>query len=190
MEKGITTMYQGIRFRSRLEAKWAAFFDQLRWRWEYEPRDFNGWIPDFALLGKDAITCVEVKPIIKFPQEVADKIDASGCKEEVLIVGLTPLMPGIEGIGTGHLGWLRDTKPVGWGCGWGEASFIRCNRKEGDRWIWGTSGPIGFCHAIHSYRDRISGEASGDHHIGQLLWEEIPPLWSEACNQAQWRAPA
>lgn len=38
----IPTKYNGINFRSRLEAKWAAFFDLLEWNWEYEPCDFNG----------------------------------------------------------------------------------------------------------------------------------------------------
>ena len=44
----IPTKYNGINFRSRLEARWAAFFDQLKWEWEYEPIDLNGWIPDFT----------------------------------------------------------------------------------------------------------------------------------------------
>ena len=34
---GIPTLYNGIQFRSRLEAKWAAFFDLLGWEYEYEP---------------------------------------------------------------------------------------------------------------------------------------------------------
>jgi hypothetical protein len=43
------TEYNGVRFRSRLEARWAAFFDILGWRWDYEPYDFHGWVPDFQL---------------------------------------------------------------------------------------------------------------------------------------------
>lgn len=45
----IPTMYNGVQFRSRLEARWAAFFDLCGWRWEYEPFDLNGWIPDFIV---------------------------------------------------------------------------------------------------------------------------------------------
>lgn len=45
----IPTLYEGVRFRSRLEARWAAFFDLMGWKWEYEPIDFNGWIPDFKV---------------------------------------------------------------------------------------------------------------------------------------------
>lgn len=36
-------------FRSRLEARWAAFFDLAGWKWEYEPIDLNGWTPDFRI---------------------------------------------------------------------------------------------------------------------------------------------
>jgi hypothetical protein len=45
----IPTTYNGVQFRSRLEAKWAAFFDLLGWRWHYEPLDLDGWIPDFLI---------------------------------------------------------------------------------------------------------------------------------------------
>lgn len=52
--KAIETVYQGYRFRSRLEARWAVFFDALGLRWEYEPEGFDlgeaGWyLPDFWL---------------------------------------------------------------------------------------------------------------------------------------------
>jgi hypothetical protein len=47
--KAIQTKYRGVVFRSRLEAKWAAFFDLLKWRWTYEPCDLAGWSPDFLL---------------------------------------------------------------------------------------------------------------------------------------------
>jgi len=45
------TVYNGVQFRSRLEAKWAAFFDELRWRWAYEPVDLGEWSPDFIISG-------------------------------------------------------------------------------------------------------------------------------------------
>jgi hypothetical protein len=43
------TLYKGQTFRSRLEEKWAAFFDILEWEWVYEPFDLGGWSPDFAI---------------------------------------------------------------------------------------------------------------------------------------------
>ena len=56
MIKAIQTEYKGYRFRSRLEARWAVFFDACNLRWEYEPEGFelpNGqfYLPDFLLHG-------------------------------------------------------------------------------------------------------------------------------------------
>jgi hypothetical protein len=51
--KAIETVYSGYRFRSRLEARWAVFFDALGIRWEYEKEgyDLDGlyYLPDFWL---------------------------------------------------------------------------------------------------------------------------------------------
>ena len=52
--KIIETSYKGYKFRSRLEARWAVFFDTCGVKWEYEPEGFdlgNGiwYLPDFLL---------------------------------------------------------------------------------------------------------------------------------------------
>lgn len=52
--KAIETRYAGCHFRSRLEARWAVFFDHLGIQWEYEPQGFAGqydthYLPDFHL---------------------------------------------------------------------------------------------------------------------------------------------
>ena len=52
--KAIETIYKGYRFRSRLEARWAVFFDAIRAEWEYEPEGFvlndgSKYLPDFLL---------------------------------------------------------------------------------------------------------------------------------------------
>lgn len=52
--KAIETEYKGYRFRSRLEARWAVFFDACGVRWEYEPEGFDlgdglYYLPDFLL---------------------------------------------------------------------------------------------------------------------------------------------
>lgn len=52
--KAIETIYKGYRFRSRLEARWAVFFDTLGIEWEYEPEgyilnDGTHYLPDFLL---------------------------------------------------------------------------------------------------------------------------------------------
>jgi hypothetical protein len=51
--KAIDTIYRGHRFRSRLEARWAVFFDWAEVPWEYEKEGYviNGvpYLPDFWL---------------------------------------------------------------------------------------------------------------------------------------------
>ena len=39
----IPTRYKGYHFRSRLEARWAVFFDYLGLDWEYEPEGYEIW---------------------------------------------------------------------------------------------------------------------------------------------------
>ncbi len=56
MIKPIQTSYKGHLFRSRLEARWAVFFDALEMEWQYEPEGYelpNGerYLPDFFLRG-------------------------------------------------------------------------------------------------------------------------------------------
>lgn len=66
MIKPIETIYKGYRFRSRLEARWAVFFDDLEEEWEYEKEGFEvdgeRYLPDFYLPEKDL--WVEIKPLI------------------------------------------------------------------------------------------------------------------------------
>ena len=52
--KVIETKYKGYLFRSRLEARWAVFFDACGVKWEYEPEGFDlgegiYYLPDFLL---------------------------------------------------------------------------------------------------------------------------------------------
>jgi hypothetical protein len=93
--KNKPTRYNGIQFRSRLEAKWAAFFDLLNWKWEYEPCDFDGWIPDFVIVGREELIFVEVKPIYPFHNydETVDRImkniENCNCKGTILLAGIS-----------------------------------------------------------------------------------------------------
>lgn len=61
--KAIPTQYSGVNFRSRLEARWAAFFDLAGVEWEYEPIDLEGWSPDFLVYLAGVPVYVEVKPV-------------------------------------------------------------------------------------------------------------------------------
>lgn len=71
--QAVPTTYKHIEFDSRLEARWAAFFDECGWKWVYHPVDLGGWFPDFALTGfmadgQDML--VEVKPLSEFDSGV------------------------------------------------------------------------------------------------------------------------
>ena len=62
--KAIGTVYNGYKFRSRLEARWAVFFDAAGIKYEYEPEGFTDgdlcYLPDFYL---PWFKCyVEIKP--------------------------------------------------------------------------------------------------------------------------------
>ena len=65
--QAIQTVYKGYRFRSRLEARWAVFFDALGIAWEYEKEGFQlsdgeWYLPDFWLPSFCGGMWAEVKP--------------------------------------------------------------------------------------------------------------------------------
>lgn len=95
----IPTLYRGVQFRSRLEARWAVMFDLMGWSWDYEPFDAQGYIPDFRI-NEQHPTIIEVKPIGDILdsngffawgqwEAVAKKIRAAGI-QDFTIVGSKP----------------------------------------------------------------------------------------------------
>lgn len=65
MTSVIETRYNGYRFRSRLEARWAVFFDAAHIEYRYEPEgyglsDGRAYLPDFFL--PEFNIFVEIKP--------------------------------------------------------------------------------------------------------------------------------
>jgi hypothetical protein len=76
--RGIPTTYSGVRFRSRHEATFAAFFDHLKWKWSYEPVELDWYIPDFDLLFKRAPLLIEIKPLDEDIKLAKEKIYRSG----------------------------------------------------------------------------------------------------------------
>ena len=104
--KAIETYYNGYRFRSRLEARWAVFFDAMGIRYEYEHEGFERhlnhieppvrylpdfWFPEYELFG-------EVKGVScrgQIPREDAEKmswmIDFNGpCSNGIVLLGNIP----------------------------------------------------------------------------------------------------
>jgi len=68
--KAIPTVFQGVEFRSRLEARVAATLTGMGCRWEYEPEGFvlddgTKYLPDFRVAG----CYIEVKPYSRTPDD-------------------------------------------------------------------------------------------------------------------------
>lgn len=119
----IDTRYKGYRFRSRLEARWAVYFDALHIKWEYEFEGYDlgpaGWyLPDFWL--PEASTWAEVKPVALSPAEL-EKVhrlgDLTG-NNVLMLVGVPAFKTyiryspkyGDSAWGGVAVCWLNDTK--------------------------------------------------------------------------------
>lgn len=200
----IPTKYNGTQFRSRLEARWAAFFDLLKWEWDYEPLDLRGYIPDFLVrVPRQEPLLVEVKPITTWPCPVTGcncggergdfdlwlhKIASSEPSVELLIVGAGP-KPSRTGAAPAIGRLARE--PVAGDISVDRA-LVRCRRcprymlAEDTRGFWFHAGgePVPdweqfnrqrWCDCDDSDRAAVSADPT--------------PMWRTAGNTTQWRAP-
>ena len=196
--KAIETKLFGYTFRSRLEARWAAFFQSCGWRWDYEPVDFEGWMPDFALYGEKQIIYVEVKPFVACDRGVAAKIDNSSCDSEVLILGqacpLAHEKRTDQKLGPHILGWLREKRYCTSCDDVDYEDGERCNCKPTWEWenahfCWDRYGNIGFFRQDGRRVDRISGSTSIEifnesDECFDLVNLRI--MWGEAHRKTRW----
>lgn len=183
--RAIPTVYGGVQFRSRLEARWAAFFDRMGWQYQYEPFDCDGWIPDFVLLFPKPVL-VEVKPAsdVESLHEFTRKIDASSARDEVLLVGSTPFLASDDWL-MGVLGLLRQTYQGDNGDehDWDLARSFHCCGSKGPH-------PFGFCHESGSWRCRVCGHFDGDRTWSGDHYERgAHAQWTLAANDTQWKSP-
>lgn len=179
----ITTVYGGIEYRSRLEARWAAFMSNIGWDTVYEPFDGDGYIPDFLVQGQRPFL-IEVKPAATLAgyRDAVAKADsglASHWDSDVLIVGASPLPHiGADGSSGGDypaLGWFRE------GGDWWYGRWITCLR----------CGRFAVYHDQMSYGGRPCWcESGGDHHLGAVKTDLIESFWADACNDVKWRGRA
>ena len=172
----IKTKYNFCQYRSRLEAHWAAFFDLLGWKFEYEPYDLNGWIPDFALIGGDEIL-VEVKPFFNFTDFDLDKIMAAikntdKNKKEILLLG-----------GTVFDGFYHDitlAPAIGWV---GEYFYPGEKIYFNEAILNKYQGLYGFFHSSATRQDKMT--------LGNINTppsrQEILGLWNTAKNKVMWK---
>lgn len=107
--KPIETVYNGYRFRSRLEARWAVFFDAAGIKYQYEPEGYevNHWqgeqpiryLPDFYL--PDYGCWAEVKPskskLMEDQEKLSWMIDYGGpMANGLLILGQIPVLNDVK----------------------------------------------------------------------------------------------
>lgn len=91
--KAIETEYDGHRFRSRLEARWAVFFNAVGLTYEYEIEGFEmdgtRYIPDFYIPSLNRWFEIKGKPLslneIKKCEEFCRRLDNENIKYSVLI---------------------------------------------------------------------------------------------------------
>jgi hypothetical protein len=188
---GIPTTYAYGNMRSRLEARWAAFFDLVGWSWVYEPIDADGYIPDFLVEGEYPFF-VEVGPCI-VPRDYEGKTAkadsaAASLGHDVLIVGASPL-PGLRLNGSGSLaaGWLGEYDGGGLDFGPGYTWDVGV-------WAWDHGG-LAIFHSIMNYTHRPRAGSLREHSLddrtgypprGESGSEMLKRLWAEAGNEVQW----
>lgn len=116
--RAIETRYKGYRFRSRLEARWAVFFDAAHIAWSYEPEGYvlpsgRHYLPDFILRNVGLRTTketrgilIEVKPTRAAADNAAqDALAQCGVGLDMPAVMLIGDVPSADGGGAwdGHL---------------------------------------------------------------------------------------
>jgi hypothetical protein len=178
---GIPTTYRHTNFRSRLEARWAAFMDLIEWSWVYEPLDVAGYIPDFLVQGQHPFF-VEVGPCISVQdyRDKSAKADAAALElaTDLLVVGVDPLSPcDDDRLSAGLLGefgeWLSDDPAtLRTGFSWGAGL-----------WGMGTTG-TGIYHSLQWFGHRPHGDGQETPLTNSSL---IMACWAEAGNAVQWK---
>jgi hypothetical protein len=186
----IPTVYRGRRYRSRLEARWAAFFDRLGLIHEYEPYDLGRWSPDFLIRGQSGRSVlVEVKPIIEFDAGIAEKMvgawrDRFGKAEtapSLLLAGISP-SPSMQNTGWLRIGWCPQANGAG--------PMLVCEGIAG--WSRGAANRIQFPDIMMLSQAGISGALTGTPYKATSArrtrpsMEHTSELWEMASNEVQW----
>lgn len=176
---GIPTTYHNYKFRSRLEATWACFFDQCGWKWKYEPFDYDGYIPDFALLLPAGNVLAEVKPCLslKDMKDHTKKIDDSPWNGEALILGVGLLQT--ESAWNRYLG-LIGHYDIGPSRVWEPCAIHFCAEVFSDN-----PGHTGFHPTDGGWWCRYGGKTC-DHKWYISPEEEFDSRWAHAQNMVQW----
>lgn len=122
--KPIETFYNGYRFRSRLEARWAVFFDAMGIEYQYESEGYEHfgytYLPDFWL--PKYKLHAEVKGVScrgQIPKDDAEKmswmIDFAGpCSNGIILLGDIPYQKGASDLCWALWKWNGKGLSYGW----------------------------------------------------------------------------
>lgn len=185
----IPTLYNGRRYRSRLEAKWAAFFDRLEWQPEYEPYDLGGWSPDFLVIRQSVTTpiLIEVKPIREPDHETQEKMASACCERQwnghALLVGTSPCLVERNDLPFVHIGWMSYYHKQFMT---NEYKRYRFRYPAAINWIPDLERPTAPSASIFLYDDREEGRSALPYNGWLLYHEYTMGLWDAACNAVQW----
>lgn len=141
--KACPTVYKGIEYRSRLEARWAVFFEQIGWRTTYEPLDGDRYIPDLVVDGPRPLL-VAIKPATLVTDYLREVPKIETClrghwERDAMIVGLNPVPGQIDGtaaadsrfhppagvLGEFFDGWLTDGTGAKSGWSWDNLALVK-----------------------------------------------------------------
>ncbi len=146
MNIGIPTIYKKTRFRSRLEARWAAFFDKCNWKWDYEPIDLRGYIPDFLVHFEKGDVLFEIKPSRPSDdfESVITKIEKSGWRSAAAILCATwdelSTFSIRVGVGT-HTLEESPEDGIGYMGTWGDVVLCECANCDGPALVHAADWP-------------------------------------------------
>jgi hypothetical protein len=179
--KAIPTVYGARQYRSRLEAKWASFFDLAGWKYEYEPFDLGAWSPDFMLIGKSRVL-VEVKPITDLDDDTAARMAQAAVSAkwdgDLLLLGVAPLFNVMHCLmyRPGAIGWLGEHSTTSDEFPW---SLAAAGIPYAD------PGSVEFMSDQYSYSGRMHGDG-----YKACCWPEdsgwLKSRWDRAANRVQW----
>lgn len=172
MLRAIPTEYRGVQFRSRLEARWARFFDNLAMTWFYEYEGYETetgfylpdfWLPDVYLRSAEVKGIyLEVKP--DDFGSTHDSLEEIGCKLHrggILAAGFRCDSWG---------GWQGLSQLAPW---WDDNMMIyKCHK----------CGAVKFEFSEGSYMDcPVCGESDYPRVVENILW-----AYSEASKHRFW----
>jgi hypothetical protein len=83
-------IYNGLQFRTRLEARWAAFFDLAGWEWHVNPVAVDDWAPDFRVTfpcGHSECSGTHTLLVAVVPSSNIEDIKSHPCLENAYGVG-------------------------------------------------------------------------------------------------------